>query len=258
MKWLINEPLLLDKTLESFVLKESLLDVPTNDVGLFNLRTIPEQPLKSKFTWLLDNGHGGMIKGVYQTTGKRSPYLEDERIVYEGVFNRIIVKKIIDKCNMYGIRCINLVDTEVDTSLGSRIFQANNLHKKLKNCLYISVHANAHEEKNNIGKFTSAHGIETLYYQDPNDLKNFSKEGKKLATVFQQNIVKNAKRRDRGIKGRNCYILRNSTMPTIITENGFMTHLEEAQLLLDEDYQDKIVQGHFDAILEMELIGVIK
>ena len=27
----------------------------------------------SRYTWLLDAGHGGIIDGVYQTAGKRSP-----------------------------------------------------------------------------------------------------------------------------------------------------------------------------------------
>ena len=41
----------------------------------------------SKYLWLFDNGHGGIIDGVYQTAGKRSPKWEDGTQLFEGEFN---------------------------------------------------------------------------------------------------------------------------------------------------------------------------
>ena len=38
----------------------------------------------SQYTWLLDPGHGGIIDGVYQTAGKRSPKFPDGSVLYEG------------------------------------------------------------------------------------------------------------------------------------------------------------------------------
>ena len=43
-------------------------------------------------TIILDAGHGGLINGVYQTKGKRSPIWPDGRQLFEGVFNRQIVE----------------------------------------------------------------------------------------------------------------------------------------------------------------------
>ena len=37
---------------------------------------------------LLDNGHGGIINGEYQTPGKRSPVWADGSQLFEGEFNR--------------------------------------------------------------------------------------------------------------------------------------------------------------------------
>ena len=51
----------------------------------------------SKYIWLLDPGHGGLIDGVYQTRGKRSPPFADGSILYEGVFNRDVVSRILAK-----------------------------------------------------------------------------------------------------------------------------------------------------------------
>ena len=56
---------------------------------------------KSKYTWLLDAGHGGMIDGEYQTAGKRSPEFEFGQY-FEGVGNREIVKKMMAQCKALG------------------------------------------------------------------------------------------------------------------------------------------------------------
>ena len=53
----------------------------------------------SRYTWLLDPGHGGFIDGVYQTAGKRSPEFPDGSQLYEGEFNRDVVARIMDLCS---------------------------------------------------------------------------------------------------------------------------------------------------------------
>ena len=79
------------------------------------------------YVWILDNGHGGIIDGIYQTAGKRSPKWEDGTQLFEGEFNRAVVKRIIELCKVEGIECINLVDTEKDLSLRWRTDEANDI-----------------------------------------------------------------------------------------------------------------------------------
>ena len=43
---------------------------------------------------ILDNGHGGMINGEYQTKGKRG-YHKSTGNFYEGEYNIIVVNKLI-------------------------------------------------------------------------------------------------------------------------------------------------------------------
>ena len=43
---------------------------------------------------ILDAGHGGLINGVYQTSGKRSPVWSDGTQYFEGVGNREIYEKL--------------------------------------------------------------------------------------------------------------------------------------------------------------------
>jgi N-acetylmuramoyl-L-alanine amidase len=133
----------------------------------------------SRYTWLLDPGHGGFIDGVYQTAGKRSPEFPDGSRLYEGEFNRDVVARIMDLCSgrwgekgellMKGkkplrrkrwaanaLDAINLVDTEKDISLRRRVSDANEIHREKGNCIYISVHANAF---GNGKDFNSAKGV---------------------------------------------------------------------------------------------------
>jgi N-acetylmuramoyl-L-alanine amidase len=51
---------------------------------------------------LLDNGHGSLINGKYQTGGKRKNW-QDKGIIYEGEFNRAIVNGIIEQLTFFKI-----------------------------------------------------------------------------------------------------------------------------------------------------------
>ena len=98
----------------------------------------------SRFTWLLDPGHGGMIDGVYQTKGKRSPAFNDGVVLYEGELNRAITNNIIELAAATDIEVIDIVDSQEDVPLRERVRRANKLHKEKRNCIYVSIHANAY------------------------------------------------------------------------------------------------------------------
>ena len=68
----------------------------------------------SRYTWLLDPGHGGIIDGVYQTAGKRSPIFPDGSVLYEGEFNRSVVKHLLKFCQKGNVEAIDIVDSLED------------------------------------------------------------------------------------------------------------------------------------------------
>ena len=80
-------------------------------------KLISEDKSNSNYLWIFDNGHGGIIGGVYQTAGKRSPVWEDGTILYEGEFNRGVVNRLVKLCKENNIDYVNLVDTQQDVSL---------------------------------------------------------------------------------------------------------------------------------------------
>ena len=200
----------------------------------------------SKYIWLLDPGHGGIINNVYQTRGKRSPVFPDGSILYEGVFNRDIATRIKALCDADGIECENIINSEHDVPLATRVSRANARHTTDPRCRYVSIHANGWGDG---ATFNSAHGVSSFHYMT-------SKTGKKMATALLKCIIQETGLKSRGVQANmswaNFYVLRNTSMPAILSENGFMTNLEDATNLMKDDFRQKIAMAHFKFIKEME------
>ena len=117
--------------------------------------------------YLLDAGHGGMIGGVYQTPGKRSPVWGDMPQLFEGVFNREIVSMLHDALGKAGISSIVMVPEQRDVRLYDRVIRVNALAAKTK-VILLSMHANAGggtgwEAWTSIGDTKSDHLVNYFY-----------------------------------------------------------------------------------------------
>ena len=208
-----------------------------------------KQPIKtdSKYLWLFDNGHGGIIDGVYQTAGKRSPIWADGTQLFEGEFNRAIVKRLVKMCNEAGIDCINLVDTEEDVSLSSRTSKANEIYRESeKPCIYVSVHANGFSDE-------SANGWEV--YTSTGQTKSDSIADvlyEKAKAEFPEHRMRKDTRDNDNDKEANFWVLAQTAMSAILSENFFMTNEAESKLLMSEEGRDRIAKIHFEMIKELE------
>lgn len=203
------------------------------------------------YVWILDNGHGGIIDGVYQTAGKRSPKWENGTQLFEGEFNRAVVKRIVELCKTEDIECINLVDTEKDLSLRWRTDEANDIYRKRqqldgKKCIYVSVHANGFNKESahgwsvytTVGETVSDKIAQTLY--------------EKARAEFPDHKMRKDTRDGDADKEANFWVLRKVVMPSILSENFFMTNREESKLQLSEEGRDRIAKIHFEMIKEVE------
>jgi len=210
----------------------------------------------SNYLWILDNGHGGVIDGVYQTSGKRSPKWEDGTQLFEGEFNRSVVKRVVKLCEKAGIECINLVDTEEDLSLRWRTDKANDIYRERKQtdgkkCIYVSVHANGFSKE-------SAHGwsVYTTVGETKSD-KIAQVLHEKAKAEFPTHKMRMDNRDGDADKESNFWVLRKVVMPSILYENFFMTNREESRLLLSEEGRDRIAKIHFQMIQEIESSKII-
>lgn len=190
---------------------------------------------------ILDAGHGGVINGVYQTAGKRSPVWEDGSVYYEGVGNREIVRKLTERLEADGLEVFNSNPTDYDIPLGTRVNNINAEVRANKNKKYIgvSVHSNGFSKE-------SAHGWSVYTYNKA------SLDSHKLANLSAEAMMKEfPDRRLRGKKSANFYILKNTICPFILTENFFHTNRYECQnILMTEEGQNKIVNLHYNFITE--------
>ena len=66
-------------------------------------------------------------------------------------------------------------------------------------------------------------------------------EGKAAAELIQKELLEMDEENHRQIKENNdYYLLKNTDVPVIIVECGFLSNPEEAELLITEDYKKKL------------------
>ncbi len=166
---------------------------------------------------LIDPGHGGIDPGAVG-------------------YNGLLEKDIVLKTGKYLQNILNQAGAEVvmtrttDTELSRRKREDLSLRVDLANKknadLYISIHVNS---------FPSSRwrGAQTFYQKN-------QPESKKLAEAIQSELVTTMKNTTRKAKPEDYYTTRNTNMPAVIVEIGFISNPAEAQLLADNDYQRKL------------------
>jgi N-acetylmuramoyl-L-alanine amidase len=212
-------------------------------------------------TIVIDPGHGGKDTGAIGCDGLR----EKDVVLDIGLKLRDIIKK------NYACKVVMTRDKDVFIDLDARpgIAVQNDAD------LFISIHANA-------SKSPSAHGIETYLLnltKDRNimevaDRENFTQlknmgsldvilkdlildskrdESLKLAHAVQASLVTDLHKDrviNKGVKQGPFLVLYGASMPSILTEVGFITNPEEESHLADPHYRTEIAQAIFDGIKE--------
>lgn len=197
----------------------------------------------SNFMYLLDNGHGGMVNGQYVTPGKRSPVWPDGRQLFEGVFNRMVVRRIAQLCQNEGIQCTILVPEELDISLGERVRRANAIASQTPS-IFVSVHSNAGG-----GTGWEVFTTPALTHSDPVATVFFNSARKFLPTFKMRADFSDGDPDQES----NFYVIKNTVCPAILTENLFMDTLNpDCEFLMSPQGVETIAQLHFDAIKSIE------
>ena len=182
---------------------------------------------------MLDNGHGGVINGVYQTAGKRSPEWE-LGVLYEGVFNRKVVKGIIKTLQSLKIPYYHLCPEDTDVSLETRVSRANEFTKNSKIPTYLlSIHANA-------GGGTGWEIFTTVGHTKADDVADVFIKYMKTLSIY-----------NRGAKESNFFILKNVVAPAVLLECAFMDNHADYVLMNDPKFIDKIIANCVNGIIEL-------
>jgi len=175
----------------------------------------------SKKLIALDDGHG------MQTAGKRTPTLPNGEksstgsFMHENEFNEAVVKYLDVHLKRNGFDTLLVAPTDEDTSLQARTSLANAKGADV----YISVHANA-----STGKFGHWGGIETFCM--PNGVS------RKLGDIVHKWLLKNSPLQDRKVKdGSHLWVIRKTTMSSVLVECGFMDSHKDYKYLLSDSYR---------------------
>ncbi len=181
----------------------------------------------------LDDGHG------IETPGKRTPPIPElnGRQIKENEFNRAVVKLLDKELKRCGFDTLLVAPTDKDTSLSDRVKLAN----RKKADLYVSIHYNAYDGTFS-GKNPEGFSLH-IYFNSPKSRKLAEHIHKYLKGGVYQQV-------DRGIKESNFYVLRETNMPAVLTENGFMDNKREAMLMINKDFQKEVAEEHARGICE--------
>lgn len=204
----------------------------------------------SKYLYIFDPGHGGLVDGKYQTAGKRSPKFADGRVLFEGVNNRDNVQRIMKAFRDNGLECVDVVDSDNDVSLIERVKKANKLSKDRK-CVYISIHSDANGDG---VKWDQASGMSV-----------YTSKGQTKSDVFASIVIdelynkftSTIKWRTNNTDGdkdqeENFYVLKNTDCPAILCELGFHTNEAETKRMMTLDYKNKIVDAMVASAIKWE------
>ena len=170
----------------------------------------------------ISDGHG------METAGKRTPLLPNGMIMLENEFNSAVKRYLDAELKRCGFNTLLVAEGSFDVALTTRTNLANNAGADI----YVSIHANAFD-----GVFNDSDpkGIETFYYPG-------SVEGKRLAESIHKYLIQGTNQTNRGIKTANFHEIRETNMPAVLIEAGFMDNLEEAMLLLDDGFRKEVAK----------------
>ena len=206
----------------------------------------------SKYLVGLDDGHG------INTAGKRTVELKESikfngktrkkgTIIHENEFNEVIMRKVEPILKRCGIDYVELAPTDSDTPLSTRANTANG-----KGCdLVVSIHANA---LYGTKWQTKAYGLVVI------KTRGCQSKTDKLAKIMYKHLkevdfpsdgeTKYGVRVDTEISGFTLAILRQTKMPAVLVELGFMDNWSDVKVMCTEKFQDECAEGIAKAICE--------
>ena len=177
---------------------------------------------------MLDPGHGGYDPGAISAQG-----------VYEKKINLEIAQKIREMLLPCGVE-VQLTREEdiVYAPAGVKGRQAKkqlDLNHRIEMAsqanadIFVSVHVNATPSGRNSG-------AETFYHFKSNS-------GKELAELIQQELIKIPGMNQRVAKPGDFYIIKNTSMPAVIVEVGYLSSPKENKKLQQPWYQEQLARA---------------
>jgi N-acetylmuramoyl-L-alanine amidase len=201
--------------------------VAMSDEELQILDDLKQQMTDKDFVLILDAGHGGSDVG----TGSADYYEKD--------LNMDIVWTMKEMLYYCGVTVLLTRDGDETVTLEERSLFANESEADY----FVSVHCNYCEED------ASVAGLECYYW-------NTSPAGKAYADAIIHTAAENQEIGIRGTKTEDFHVLRETKLPAVLIETGYLSNSGERSKLYDKEYQQTLsvylVKGIIEGYLQTE------
>jgi N-acetylmuramoyl-L-alanine amidase len=156
---------------------------------------------------VIDPGHGGRDPGAIGIGG-----IQEKEIVLDISFQ---VTRLLEQ---QGVQVVMTRTDDSEIDLQPRV----SLAERVNASIFVSIHANAISMSR-----PDVNGIETYYFDS----------GEALARTIHASMVQGTGANDRRVRQARFYVLRKSSMPSVLLEMGFVTGAEDAVRLADPAYR---------------------
>ena len=195
---------------------------PINSRRSYSFLQLPDIK-RNKFYVVIDPGHGGKDPGAIGIGG-----LKETDVVLD------VSRRVKNLLSEKGVNVRMTRNNEVDLDLPPRVSIANRTGADI----FVSIHANASR-----GKRRDINGLETFYYS--------GWRGRLLARKIQKQILKvSPGSPDRGIRQGRFFVIKNTKMPAVLVEIGFLTGRLDARRLEKSIHRKRIAYAITKGILE--------
>ncbi len=194
----------------------------TNNTGFSPLiQTSPSNsPTHSRAVVVIDPGHGGGDPGALGING-----LKEKDIVMS------IAQQVAANLQQYGLQTVLTRRDDREIDLEPRVQLAERVNARV----FVSIHANSVDLTR-----PDVNGVETYYYSS----------GQHLAQTIHNHLLQVPGTQNRGVRQARFYVLRQTSMPAVLVEVGFVTGGQDAARLNNPAYRRQLSAAIARGILQ--------
>jgi N-acetylmuramoyl-L-alanine amidase len=196
--------------------------IPPEITALHHLPSFSHKKEKKEII-IVDAGHGGKDAG---TNSKREKY-EEKTLTLETAF------LISEQLKKLGYKTLLTRNEDVYVPLETRAEIANSVNADL----FVSIHYNFSSSQ-------EAEGIEVYYYkEEKKPTPQRIVQSKQLGAEVLKKVIVHTGAESRGVKQANFAVVRETKMPAILIEAGFLSNPKEREKLRDQKYLQALAKG---------------
>lgn len=158
------------------------------------------------------------------------PFCEEKRLC---LYTSRLVRQYLDQL---GYHVIMTRDSDTFVPLPRRV----EIAQQASSAIFVSIHFNS-------SRNATAQGVE-IFFCDSKEEKQKTHASKRLAESILPRVIRRTSANSRGVKRANFFVIRETKMPAVLIEGGFISNPLELSQLKTREYQEKIARGIADGI----------